>query len=665
MKLNRATLQILADYCAAATEVMAYTVMRTAHSSFVKETEDFTTQLVTPGGETFASPKGLGATWYTGINYSGVLPLVKDYREGDICLTNDPYSGFVATHTPDIHMWKPVFHEGELVCFVAGHVHNTDVGGAVPASLSRSLNEVHQEGIRIPPTKLVEGGKFNDDVLNILLLNVRTPDQNWGDLKAHIAAMNSGERRIHEIIRRFGVEVFKTAQTELLDYAERQAREVVRDIPDGEYFFADYADEDSVNGYPCRIAVTLTVKGDALTMDFTGSDPQLASSLNMPTGGHPQHALVTPALIYTLATLNEHLVLNAGTSRVVNAILPRGTVMNAEAPAACGMRSLTVAVSQLAVLGAFQQALPERLAAAPAGSASLMNVKTNDRRGRLIMASIGPISGGGGGSVSDDGAEGSGGNRSFLKNTPVEMIETEVPIKVMKYGLVRDSGGAGRYRGGLGMVMEFKVFSPNSVVTARNRNRTRFSTWGVLGGNAGGNSQFLRNPGQPNEVDLVNSDVVSCMPGDVLRIIGPGGGGYGDPFERCVHAVARDVAAGFVSREAARAVYGVELTDDLSVNESETRVLRASRPLWKDGAHFSYGEKRDAFEAVWTRGRYDALTKILAQVPITWRHYVKNSIFTTIGEEVGVTAEDGGAAKVNAAYAELAKRHSDLPTLTF
>ncbi|WP_420992262.1 hydantoinase B/oxoprolinase family protein [Cupriavidus sp. 30B13] len=659
MKLNRATLQILADYCAAATEVMAYTVMRTAHSSFVKETEDFTTQLVTPEGLTFASPKGLGATWYTGIDYSGVLPMVQDYREGDICITNDPYSGNVATHTPDIHMWKPVFHAGELVCFVAGHVHNTDVGGAVPASLSRSLNEVHQEGIRIPPVKVVQGGKFNDDVMNIMMLNVRTPDQNWGDFKAHIAAMNSGERRVHEIIRRFGVDVFKAAQHELLDYAERQAREVVRGIPDGEYFFADYADEDSVNGYPCRIACTLTVSDDTLTMDFNGSDPQLSSSLNMATGGHERHALVTPAMIYVLATLNPHLVLNAGTSRVARAILPKGTVMNAEAPAACGMRSLTVAVSQLAVLGAFQQALPERLAAAPAGSASLMNVKTNDRRGRLIMASIGPISGGGGGSACADGAEGSGGNRSFLKNTPVEMIETEVPIKVMKYGLVRDSGGAGKYRGGLGMVMEFQVFSPNSVVTARNRNRTRFSTWGVLGGNAGGNSQFLRNPGKDNEVDLGNSDVVSCNPGDVLRIIGPGGGGYGDPFERSAEVVARDVAAGFVSREAARSDYGVVLTDDLTVDDRATRELRASRPAWKDGSHFSYGEQRDAFEAVWSRSRYDALTKILSQLPVTWRHFVKNSIFAAIGENVG----DAGPAAVYAAYNELSAHHADLPTL--
>lgn len=661
MKLNRATLQILADYCAAATEVMAYTVMRTAHSSFVKETEDFTTQLVTPQGATFASPKGLGATWYTGIDYSGVLPLVQDYREGDICITNDPYSGYVATHTPDIHMWKPVFHAGELVCFVAGHVHNTDVGGAVPASLSRSLNEVHQEGIRIPPVKLVQGGAFNDDVLNILLLNVRTPDQNWGDLKAHIAAMNSGERRIQEIIRRFGIDVFKAAQQELLDYAERQAREVVRAIPDGEYFFADYADEDSVNGYPCRVACTLRVSGDALVMDFTGSDPQLASSLNMPTGGHERHALVTPALIYVLATLNPHLVLNAGTSRVARAILPKGTVMNAEAPAACGMRSLTVAVSQLAVLGAFQQALPTQLAAAPAGSASLMNVKTHDRRGRLIMASIGPISGGGGGSVSDDGAEGSGGNRSFLKNTPVEMIETEVPIKVMKYGLVRDSGGAGKYRGGLGMVMEFKVFSPNSVVTARNRNRTRFSTWGVLGGRAGGNSQFLRNPGQDNEIDLVNSDVVHCNPGDVLRIIGPGGGGYGDPFERCAQQVARDVAAGFVSRAAAREVYGVALSDEGEVDRRATEALRSARPLWRDGPHFSYGDRREAFEAVWSRPRYDALTTILAQVPVTWRHYVKNSIFAALGDTVG----DGSADAVHAAYRELAGRHADLPAVAW
>ena len=173
MPIDRVTLQILANHCAAATESMAQTLFRTAHSTFVKETEDFTTGLATPDGKTFASPIDLGATWFFGLDYGRVLTMIDGYEDGDLCMTNDPYSGFVCTHSPDIHMWKPIFHKGEIMCFAVGHVHNTDVGGAVPASLSRANVEVHQEGIRVPPVKLYRRGELNRDVRDIMLLNVR------------------------------------------------------------------------------------------------------------------------------------------------------------------------------------------------------------------------------------------------------------------------------------------------------------------------------------------------------------------------------------------------------------------------------------------------------------------------------------------------------------
>ena len=190
MAIDKVTLEILKNHCVAAAESMAYTLYRTAHSTFVKETEDFTTGLTTPEGFTFATPTELGATWFVGMNYGSVIKSIEHYEDGDVCVTNDPYSGFVCTHTPDMHIWKPIFHDGEIVCFAVGHIHNTDVGGAVPASLSRTLSEVHQEGIRIPPTKIVRGGEVNQEVLDILLTNVRMPEQNWGDMKAQLAAVN-------------------------------------------------------------------------------------------------------------------------------------------------------------------------------------------------------------------------------------------------------------------------------------------------------------------------------------------------------------------------------------------------------------------------------------------------------------------------------------------
>src|SRR5882724_4380684 len=209
MMIDKVTLQILANHARAAAENMAYTLYRTAHSTFVKETQDFTVMLTDPAGLTVAVPMDLGATWYPGISYGHALAMIPGYEPGDIGVTNDPYSGFLATHTPDLHLWKPIFHEGEIVCVAGGHIHNTDMGGAVPASLSRSLTEIHQEGIRFPPMKLCDQGVLNDDALRIMLLNVRKPAQNLGDLKALIGALNTGERKVQAMLQKFGVDTFR------------------------------------------------------------------------------------------------------------------------------------------------------------------------------------------------------------------------------------------------------------------------------------------------------------------------------------------------------------------------------------------------------------------------------------------------------------------------
>ena len=501
MRTDPVTLQIFANHAQAAADSMAFTLFRTAHSTFVKETEDFTTGLATPDGMTFASPRDLGATWFIGLDYANAVRMVGDYRPGDICITNDPYSGFVCTHTPDLHMWKPIFWQDELVAFAVSHIHNTDVGGAVPASLSRQLTEVHQEGIRIPPHKLYDQGKLNQALLDVMLTNVRMPEQNYGDLQAQIAAMNTGERKVHDMVRKFGVEVFRQGVKDLLDLGERQARAVLARIPDGDYFFADYLDEDAPGGVPVRLALTLKIRGDEAILDFSGSDAQLQSSLNVPTGGAERHILLMVGYTYCLYSIDPTILLNGGITRPARCVVPEGTILNPKFPAAVGMRSMTCSRLQGVTIGAFSAAVPDLLPAGPAGGGAIMNVKTTDNRtGRTIMASIDPITGGAGGWSGGDGADGSGANSSFLKNTPVEINETEVPIKVLRYGLVPDSGGPGRHRGGLATQLEFKVFAPNTVVTARNRDRTRFSSWGSNGGRPGATSCFWRNR-ESNDAD--------------------------------------------------------------------------------------------------------------------------------------------------------------------
>ena len=659
MAIDRVTLQILANHCAAATESMAQTLFRTAHSTFVKETEDFTTGLATPDGKTFASPYDLGATWFVGLDYGRVLDLVDGYEEGDLCMTNDPYSGFVCTHSPDVHLWKPIFHDGKVMCFAVGHVHNTDVGGAVPASLSRANVDVHQEGIRVPPVKLYRRGVLNREILEIMLLNVRMREQNWGDLKAQIAAMKTGERKVQEMIRRFGAEVFRDGISDLLDYAEQQARHVIRRIPEGEYFFADYIDEDSVNGYPCRIAVRLIVKNGEIVLDFSESDPQLTSSINIPTGGDPRHVLLMVPVIYVLYTLDRSILLNAGLLRATSAILPKGSIVNPEFPAAVGMRSLSCMRLQSAVFGAFAQALPDVLPAACGDGGPLINLRTLDTRtGRRIMANLDPITGGGGGTSSRDGTEGSGANFGFLKNTPVEINEAEVPVKILKYGLAPDSGGPGKNRGGTGTVLEFRVSAPDTVVTARNRDRSRFTPWGSCGGDAGKPSEFLLNPGGNQEVNLGNTDVVTVQPGDVIRIASAGAGGWGNPLERDSARVLEDVRRGFVSSPKAAEDYGVVIRED-AVDPDATAKLRAELSARRNRNGFGFSRARTEFEQRWTRANYARLIKLLATLPVEWRFFVKHRVFELM-ERLPETEIGGRGEEVEHAFRRVAGQYAQL-----
>ena len=653
MAITGQNLQILMNHCAAAADAMAFTLLKTAHSTFIKETEDFSCTILSADGEAIASPHSFGAPWYSGIDYGPLLELIPTYEPGDICISNDPYSGHIATHTPDIHIWKPVFYEGEIACFVVGHIHNTDIGGAVPASLSRTLSEIVQEGLRIPPVKIVSGGVLNEDIAKVMRRNVRAPDQNWGDFKAQLASVNIGERKMIEIIERFGLEDFRDGAKAILDYAHAQARRVIATIPNGEYRFSDYADDDGASANPCRIALTVRVLDESVEFDYTGSDPQLSSSLNMPTGGRERHPLALVGLTYVLATLEPQIELNAGTLRAARAILPPGSVMNCEPPAAVGMRSITCTVAQSATFGALAQAVPDKLTASAAGGIAIVNVKTFDRDNMPIMASLGPVGGGGGGMPAADGAEGCGGYTAFLRNTPVEIIEVEVPVLMRRYGLWPDTAGPGRFRGGLAAVMEFEVFSPNTVVTSRNRDRSKFAPWGMLGGHSGKTALFLKNPGSDKEISLGNVDFVDCEPGDVIRMVGPGAGGYGDPLTRDPELVLRDVRCGFVSPENAQSQYGVVISGD-SVDLPATDALRSIRSNTLANSFFDFGEYRASFESVWTAERYRLLTEFLAGVPTLWRQFLKDQIFAAVAEER--FADRGTAEQMQLLRDELIRR---------
>ncbi|MBK13288.1 MAG: hydantoin utilization protein B [Porticoccaceae bacterium] len=664
MPIDKVTLEILKNHTRAAAESMAFTLYRTAHSTFVKETEDFTTGLTTPEGETFATPTELGATWFVGLNYGRAIRMIDDYKPGDICMTNDPYSGFVCTHPPDMHIWKPIFYGDEIVAFSVGHIHNTDVGGAVPASLSRSLSEVHQEGIRIPPTKILREGELNQKMLDVFLANVRAPEQNWGDLKAQIAACNTGERKVAEMIERFGIDTFRKGVGDLLDYAEKQARAIIRELPNGRYNFRDYIDEDAVNGWPCRLKLSLIIHDDELVLDFTGSDPQLESSMNMPTGGDPRHVLMLVGVVYVLYSLDPRLYLNSGIARACRCILPSGTIVNPVFPAAVGMRTLSCNRLHGLTFGAFAKAAPERLMGAPASGGPIMNVNTTDTRsGRRIMAAIDPMTGGSGGSAEGDGHDGSGANQGFLKNTPVEVNEVEAGIRVHRYGLMTNSAGPGKHRGGLGTELVFEALAPNTRVTARNRDRTVFSGWGIAGGKAGGLSRFIRNPGRDNAFDLRNTDIVTIDPGDIIHVTCGGAGGWGDPLQRDPEAVLRDVLRGWVSCDHAQQEYGV-IISDRKLDEEATEACRKARSndggAGKEASFYHVGKAQQAFETVWTEANYDALTEGLMKLPVTWRFYAKHRVFSMIDK---LPSDDPGRSDGTAVRHGFTRLSDEFPDL--
>jgi N-methylhydantoinase B len=288
-----------------------------------------------------------------------------------------------------------------------------------------------------------------------------------------------------------------------------------------------------------------------------------------------------------------------------------------------------------------------------------MNINTFDTvSGRRVVASIDPISGGAGGNPAEDGGDGSGANSAFLKNTPVEINEAEVPIRIIRYGLTRDSGGPGLHRGGLASELEFKVFAPNTRVTARNRDRTRFTSWGILGGRAGGLSTFLLNPGGNHEVNLGNTDILTVGPGDVIRVACGGAGGWGHAWERPAETVLLDVRRGFVSRERAGSDYGVVLVNG-GIDAEATARFRAQMQARATDDFYHFGAERDDYETIWTRPNYDALTELLASLPVHWRFFIKGRLFEAMAAlEVGRRRGDG--SEVRALFRDIAAEYPEL-----
>ena len=625
-------LEVFKNRIQAISEEMANVVLRTGFTVFVKETADFGTFLLSPDGETFGSPVVTGVNLSLGIPGEGVIAAVPEWHEGDIVITNDPYAtSGMATHLADVFLVKPIFAQGRIIAFGCCFVHSSDVGGKVPGSISPTCYDIFQEGVRIAPVKLYKRGQLNEQILRVFLDNCRIPEQNWGDLRALMASLNTGERRLHELVARYGVNQVEQGIQDLLAYAERRVRSMIREIPDGDYTFWDYL-EGGPGGYPIRLRCRLVVSGDEILMDFEGTDPQVRAAFNLPSCNKQGHYMLVPTLVRYFPTLDPGCPWNTVMVRMVTNRAPAGSLLNPEAPAACGVRAATFIRLMDVVIGALSQAQPDRLPAVGAGQACIVLLAMDDvRTGKRQVGVVQPICGGSGARPMRDGIDGMEFSVGYLRNVPAETLESDMPILIERYGLRPDSGGAGHYRGGCGIELTVRVFAPDTAMTARGMERMHFRPWGRLGGLPGENGLAVKNLGTAAEEPTGRIDELLLQPGDTVTFLSQGGGGYGDLYERDVEQVRVDVRRGLVSVETARTHYGVDIVDG-RVDTAATRALRGSRPPHR--TPFVFGPERDAFEAVWTDELQVALNRSLMRYSPGMRNYLKQRTMAEVDAQV-------------------------------
>lgn len=615
MKLDPVLVEIFCHKFTAITEEMAITLQRTARTTYVKEAGDFGTSIATPAGRLFAYPANLGVSGFLDSDVGPALARVGPLEPGDVVITNHPYeSEGLSSHMPDLHLIAPVFSDGRIVAHCWDFIHSSDIGGGVPSSISPRFAELFEEGFQIPPLKLVEAGEMNRDFLTLYRANCRMPEENLGDVQAMLAALRIGERRIHELVAVHGAETFLQAQSDVAEYAAAKALAVQKKIPDGSYEFWDYLDDDFNSEVPVRVRCKLTAREGEVHLDFTGSDPQVEAAYNIPTGGK-RHPWLTLKLMHYVFSHDKTIPLNHGMFEHVTVEAPRGTVVNPEPPAAVGIRSATAIRLNEAIVGAMTRAEP-RLMPAPSGGIMIPSVlvEQDDATGARKVMVLQSLVGGTGARFGADGVDGRDSSLANQRNTPIEKTEEEAEAMITDYALRPDSGGAGRWRGGAGVVFSVRIAKHGSAVLGRGMERFVFSPWGAAGGAPGAKARVVVNPGTNRERELGKLDVFHPEPGDVVTIMTPGGGGYGDPLERPAERVREDVRYGYVSEEAARCAYGVVVAGGV-VDTAATAALRGRMRAARGSLRaFDFGPERDAWEGVFDDAAMSEMNALLMRL---------------------------------------------------
>lgn len=518
-------LEIFKHLFASVAEEMGVTLGRTGYSPNIKERRDYSCALFLRDGKLLAQaahiPVHLGAM---PASVATALAYGAPFAPGDVVALNDPYLG--GTHLPDITLVSPIFVADQDTApsfFVASRAHHADVGGMSPGSMPLST-ELYQEGIIIPPIKLVEAGQVNRAALDLIVRNSRTPTERRGDLAAQQASHDIGARRLLEIVARYGIEEVNQQAAALIAYTARLTRAALAILPEGTYRFEDVLDSDGITSDPIPIRVTITLSSGEMIVDFTGSAPAVTGSVNAVS------AIVHSAVSYVVHCLvGESLPINAGVTEPVSVIIPPKSVLDPGPPHAVAGGNVETSMRIVDVLyGALAQALPERIPAASQGTMNNLTFGGIDPRSGSPFAYYETMGGGAGASAEGSGANGIHCHMSNTLNTPIEALELALPIRLQRYAVRRGSGGAGMHRGGDGLEREIEFLAPMRVTILSERRR--FPPYGLAGGQPGALGFNLLRPGDGSPpCELPGKATFDARPGDVLCIHTPGGGGWGPP----------------------------------------------------------------------------------------------------------------------------------------
>ena len=550
---------------------MLATLIKTAYSPNIKERKDCSTACFTAAGDlvslSAASPLHLSSLMGMVQNLTKRFS-PEEMSAGDVFLTNDPYVGG-GSHLPDLTLTSPVFVAGHLIAYVSSLAHHSDIGGKVAGSESADCTSIFQEGLRLPPVRLMDARGLRQDIVDFVLLNSRTPHHRDGDLKAQLAANLIGARRVEELVTRFGAETTLAVIEALLDYSEARTRAAVAELPDGVYENEDFIDHDGVTARNARLRVKVTVAGDNIAFDFTGSEAQVGGARNMVL-------CATLAGVYHAVKVicDPSLPPNAGYFRAIDVIAPLGSITNSLPPAPVGDRGATVNILGDVLLGALTKAVPER-GMAGCGSRQGMVFSGVDPRNGQYFVDYEVYAGAAGALYDRDGMDAVRVHASVTENAPIEALEREFPLVAERYELIDDSGGPGRSRGGLGVRLDLRILAEQARLAGRGLRQT-LPAPGCFAGKAGTTSRFVLDPGGTSEQQLPS--VFSDLPVDtgvVVRLETPSAGGFGDPLERAADLVLADVRSGKVSLEGARRDYQMVVRDG-AVDEEATRELRSN-----------------------------------------------------------------------------------------